>query len=78
MEDHKSINLILMGNTMQLESTKYIENIFDLKGSLTGRRTKGRTTNTTVLKDLNIREVRGDKLVSDCCFIVLVFEILKV
>lgn len=32
--------------------------MFDLKGSVTGRRTNGEIKNTTVLKDTNLKEIR--------------------
>ena len=58
MEDHVPVHLILMGNSMKIDNSKHIENIFDLKGSLNGRLTKGEIQNTTTLKDLNISQIR--------------------
>ena len=64
MQDHSPVHLILMGNTMEVENSKYIENIFDLKGSITKREVFGIPKNTTVLKDVNLKQLRKNKIVN--------------
>jgi hypothetical protein len=44
---------MLMENTMQLENPKNLRYIFDLKGSTEDRKVKGKTKNSTTLKDQN-------------------------
>jgi 1-phosphatidylinositol-4-phosphate 5-kinase len=51
-EDMVPVHLILMGNTMQ---TKALKHVFDLKGSMVNRKTKGtKFKPTTTLKDINL------------------------
>ena len=68
LEDIVPVHLIMMANTIQCISGNSnmdsIDCVFDLKGSLVGRLTKGQAKNTTILKDLNIRFKRSHKLVS--------------
>lgn len=69
LEDIVPVHLIMMANTIQCMSgcsnMEAIDCVFDLKGSLVGRLTKGgQAKNTTILKDLNIRFKRSHKLVS--------------
>ena len=71
LEDIVPIHLILMGNTIQCISntSKNIEMVYDLKGSLHDRLTKDKNPkNTTVLKDLNIRIKRAQKTVKELFF----------
>lgn len=67
LEDIVPIHLILMKNTLQWASgtSKTVDCIFDLKGSLHGRLTslKG-AKNTTTLKDQNVILKRASKMVS--------------
>ena len=49
----KEVHLVLMENTLQIKNKKGLEYIFDLKGSLVDRKTKGKTTSSTTLKDQN-------------------------
>lgn len=42
-----------MENTLQLKNPDGLQYIFDLKGSLVDRKTKGKITNSTTLKDVN-------------------------
>ena len=48
-----SVYLMLMENTLQLKSSDGLKYIFDLKGSLVDRKTKGNITSSTTLKDVN-------------------------
>ena len=45
------VHLVLMENTLQLKHQKGLQYIFDLKGSLVDRKTKGKITASTTLKD---------------------------
>jgi hypothetical protein len=87
MEDIVPIHLILMGNTIQCvnknekqEPTKSIQCIFDLKGSLHGRITKGKNLkNTSIMKDRNIMQynyktVRRHWIFANNNVIVLAFQ----
>ena len=47
------VHLMLMENTLRLKNQEHLKYIFDLKGSLVDRKTKGLTTNSTTLKDIN-------------------------
>ena len=47
------VHLMLMENTLRLKNPEQLKYIFDLKGSLVDRKTKGLTTNSTTLKDIN-------------------------
>lgn len=53
------VNLILMGNTMQIEDSKNIEHVFDLKGSTFNREAKMNKDikNTSTLKDVNLEKL---------------------
>ena len=48
-----SVHLMLMENTLQLKNPEGLKYIFDLKGSLVDRKTKGKITSSTTLKDVN-------------------------
>jgi hypothetical protein len=64
MEEIEPVHLILMANTNQ-NNTKFLEHVFDLKGSLVSRVVKGRTfKNTATLKDINIMNLCKEKIVS--------------
>ena len=45
------VHLVVMENTLQLKNKSGLKYIFDLKGSLVDRKTKGKTTGSTTLKD---------------------------
>ena len=47
------VHLMLMENTLQMKSADGLKYIFDLKGSLVDRKTKGKITSSTTLKDVN-------------------------
>ena len=47
------VHIILMENTLRFKKIEDVRYIFDLKGSLVDRKTKGSTKRTTVLKDIN-------------------------
>ena len=47
------VNLILMENTMNFVNQDMVKYVFDLKGSTVARKVKGKTKNTTTLKDVN-------------------------
>ena len=49
----QEVHLMLMENTLQLKNPAGLEYIFDLKGSLVDRKTKGKITSSTTLKDTN-------------------------
>ena len=54
-DSFSEVHLVLMENCLQLknpdgDSLKYV---FDLKGSMVGRKTKGKITPSTTLKDIN-------------------------
>ena len=56
-----SVNLILMENTLNVEE-KHLKYVFDLKGSTVSRLVKGKTKNTTTLKDVNfLMAAQADK-----------------
>lgn len=44
---------MLMENTLQLKNPDGLKFVFDLKGSLVDRKTKGKITPSTTLKDVN-------------------------
>lgn len=50
-DDMVPVHLILMGNTMKVKSLKCV---YDLKGSLVNRETKGKVKPSTTLKDINV------------------------
>jgi len=52
---------MLMENTAQLRDFDRLAYIFDLKGSLVDRKTKGETKPSTTLKDLNFILVSDDR-----------------
>lgn len=63
MEDMDPVNLILMGNTKKTND-KYVEHVFDLKGSYINREVKGKNLkNTATLKDLNLLELKKQKFI---------------
>mmetsp|Transcript_22174 Transcript_22174/g.29654 ORF Transcript_22174/g.29654 Transcript_22174/m.29654 type:complete len:316 (+) Transcript_22174:1519-2466(+) len=47
------VHIVLMENTMRLKRPSSLNYIFDLKGSFINRKTKGATTASTTLKDVN-------------------------
>jgi len=49
----KEVHVMLMENTMQLKNPTGLTHIFDLKGSLVDRKTKGEIKPSTTLKDIN-------------------------
>jgi len=53
MEDIVPVNLLLMANTIRCDSSKYIQNVFDLKGSMINRDVQmtSKIKNTSTLKD---------------------------
>ena len=51
------VHLILMENTLRFKRKEDLKYIFDLKGSMVGRKTKGDTKASTVLKDKNLLEI---------------------
>jgi 1-phosphatidylinositol-4-phosphate 5-kinase len=60
MEDIVPVNLLLMANTIRCESSKAIQHVFDLKGSVINReviKTKG-LKNTSTLKDINLQKIK--------------------
>ena len=57
-DSQSPVHLMLMENTVQLKQTKCLQYLFDLKGSLVDRKTKGTTTPSTTLKDENFRLIQ--------------------
>ena len=53
MSGVNAVHIMLMENTLRLKNPSQLKYIFDLKGSLVGRKTKGETKATTTLKDVN-------------------------
>lgn len=47
------VHLMLMENTLQLKDPDGLKYVFDLKGSLVNRKTKGKIIPSTTLKDVN-------------------------
>ncbi len=47
------VHIMLMENALRFRDSKNIKYIFDLKGSTVDRKVKGKTKNTTTLKDVN-------------------------
>ena len=65
MEEVEPVHLILMGNTKNAND-RYIEHVFDLKGSFVNRlvKSKGKKLkNTATLKDLNLLNLSKEKIV---------------
>ena len=54
------VHLMLMENTLQLKNPDGLKYIFDLKGSLVDRKTKGQVTSSTTLKDVNFLLASSD------------------
>ena len=50
-----NVHIMLMENTLRFRDENRLKYVFDLKGSLVDRKVKGKTTNTTTLKDINFR-----------------------
>jgi len=48
-----AVHIMLMENTLRLKDPEKLNYIFDLKGSLVDRKTKGVTKPSTTLKDVN-------------------------
>lgn len=53
MSKAQPVHLMLMENVLRLKNPDNLKYIFDLKGSLVGRKVKGVTTASTTLKDIN-------------------------
>ena len=47
------IHIMLMENDLKFKEPEQIKYVFDLKGSSIARKVKGKTKNTTTLKDVN-------------------------
>mmetsp|Transcript_10317 Transcript_10317/g.15780 ORF Transcript_10317/g.15780 Transcript_10317/m.15780 type:complete len:122 (-) Transcript_10317:429-794(-) len=62
MEAISSVNLLLMANTIRVESSANIQNVFDLKGSRINRevRITPATKSTSTLKDLNLQKIKKE------------------
>ena len=75
MLDHTPVHLILMGNTIQIKDKEFIENKFDLKGSIIKRKVNGKIKNTSTLKDVNLLDIRKEKLVRFRPLILIAIEI---
>ena len=60
MEDLVPVNLLLMANTIRCDSSKKIQNVFDLKGSMVNRNVKmtSKIKNTSTLKDQNLLKIK--------------------
>ncbi len=73
MEDVEPVHLILMGNSKKTRSDKFIDCIFDLKGSFVNRENKDKNIkNSSVLKDINLLNLCKEKIVS-CFFLTNYF-----
>ena len=48
-----AVHLMLMENTLQLKNPDSLRYVFDLKGSLVDRKTTGKITQSTTMKDIN-------------------------
>lgn len=48
-----AVHIMLMENTLRLKQADNLKYIFDLKGSTVDRKVKGKTKNSTTLKDIN-------------------------
>jgi len=73
MGDIVPIHLILMGNTKKtFDNDKMLKFVFDLKGSLVNREVKYKKKtvikNTTTLKDINLKKMKGTNEVSALYF----------
>ena len=53
MRGLNAVHIMLLENTLRLKNPSQLKYIFDLKGSLVNRKTKGKTKATTTLKDIN-------------------------
>ena len=47
------VNIMLMENTLRIRDDAHLKYVFDLKGSKVDRKVKGKTKNSTTLKDIN-------------------------
>ena len=53
-----AVHIMLMENGIRLRDESQLKYIFDLKGSRVDREVKGKTKNSTVLKDINYIKVK--------------------
>ena len=56
-ESQNPVHLMLMENTLQLKDPSNLQYVFDLKGSLVDRKTKGCARPSTTLKDQNFLRI---------------------
>ena len=64
MEDIVPVPLLLMANTIRCDDSKYLLNVFDLKGSMVNRDVEwtAKLKNTSTLKDKNLQRVKKEFL----------------
>ena len=64
MEDIVPVNLLLMANTIKHNNSDWIQNVFDLKGSIINRQVKitPKIKATSTLKDVNLQRIKQEKL----------------
>jgi len=62
MEDIVPVNLLLMANTIKVNNSKWIQNVFDLKGSIVNREVKMTSDlkPTSTLKDVNLQRIKKE------------------
>ena len=82
MGDIVPIHLILMGNTKKtFDNDKMLKFVFDLKGSLVNREVKYKKKtvikNTTTLKDINLKKMKGTNEVSESNILINDYSFLN-
>lgn len=62
MEDIVPVNLLLMANTIKHNSVDWIQNVYDLKGSIINRQVKitPQIKKTSTLKDVNLQKIKQE------------------
>jgi len=57
-DQFSEVHIMLMENTVRLKDPDELKYVFDLKGSTVDRMVKGKTKNSTTLKDLNFMQIK--------------------
>lgn len=71
MEDIVPVNLLLMANTIKHNSIDWIQNVFDLKGSIINRQVRitPLIKKTSTLKDVNLQKIKQEMQVDRIDFL---------
>ena len=67
------VNLLLMANTIKHHNFEWIQNVFDLKGSIINRQVKmtPKIKKTSTLKDVNLQRIKKEKQIDRIDFLKL-------